>query len=546
MLLTPQFSKSLTNLSPNALNVSTSPLLSNATGLTEPLLQRPVTAVSNASTNKGGNKMARYKKSIMRFRCAILVFGLGLLSAEQAMGESVGKVTQPLVRTDSTVLWTQNGNLIPMCWHQLLQFPDTNAENAAKAFVAQTIRDGWINRVNLRITWVDCPTSGSTQHVRVKLRIGDPGYNGTTLKPGMATLSTAAQRIVPPPNDPPGLLMGFRSDWNQSNETRASFRSLILHEFGHVLGFDHEQIRPDTAPTASCYGNTIPNAIKIGPADLKSIMGWSYCTEALGILTLNDIQGVRSIYGRRNIFIRGVLLAGKFRTQAELNGMSPEDQRNTLIVELSGRTNQSVGYFQSLDDVTLGGTGALLIFLREAKIRTDAQLRTMSDDNQRNTLISVFQSKFNLPASQFQGMSNADLVLVGLGGDQATRGIFPGRVSSYIPGVLLAGKFRTQDELNRMSSEDQRNTLIVELSGKTNQPVGHFQSLNDATLAGTGAVLVFLREAKIRTDAQLKTISDDDQRNLLIIEIGSQTGLDSQLQSLSNMDLVRMAFGVVP
>ncbi|MBC7514841.1 MAG: hypothetical protein H7237_00135 [Alkalinema sp. FL-bin-369] len=106
MLLTPQFSKSLTNLSPNALNVSTSPLLSNATGLTEPLLQRPVTAVSNASTNKGGNKIARYKKSIMRFRCAILVFGLGLLSAEQAMGESVGKVTQPLVRTDSTVLWT--------------------------------------------------------------------------------------------------------------------------------------------------------------------------------------------------------------------------------------------------------------------------------------------------------------------------------------------------------------------------------------------------------------------------------------------------------
>ena len=51
MLLTPQSSKSLTDLSTNALNISTSPLSIAATGLTEPLLQRPITAVSNASTN---------------------------------------------------------------------------------------------------------------------------------------------------------------------------------------------------------------------------------------------------------------------------------------------------------------------------------------------------------------------------------------------------------------------------------------------------------------------------------------------------------------
>ena len=51
MLLTPQSSKSLTNLSTNALNVSTSPLSIAATGLTEPLLHRSITAVSNASTN---------------------------------------------------------------------------------------------------------------------------------------------------------------------------------------------------------------------------------------------------------------------------------------------------------------------------------------------------------------------------------------------------------------------------------------------------------------------------------------------------------------
>src|SRR5690242_6134911 len=105
---------------------------------------------------------------------------------------------------------------------------------------------------------------------------------------------------------------------------------------------------------------------------------------------------------------------------------------------------------------------------------------------------------------------------------------------SLIRGILLAGQFRTQHELNGMSSEDQRNTLIVELAGRTNQPVGHFQAMDDATLAGTGAVLLFLRTARIRTDQELRSMSDDDQRNTLIVEIGPQTGLGRELQGHSN------------
>ena len=53
--------------------------------------------------------------------------------------------------------------------------------------------------------------------------------------------------------------------------------------------------------------------------------------------------------------IRGVLAAGRMRTQHELNTMSHDDQRNTLIVEMAGRTNQSGGHFQGMDDQTLAG-----------------------------------------------------------------------------------------------------------------------------------------------------------------------------------------------
>jgi hypothetical protein len=42
-------------------------------------------------------------------------------------------------------------------------------------------------------------------------------------------------------------------------------------------------------------------------------------------------------------FVRGVLLVGKFRTQAALNSMSGEDQRNTLISELAARTRDNTG-----------------------------------------------------------------------------------------------------------------------------------------------------------------------------------------------------------
>jgi hypothetical protein len=232
---------------------------------------------------------------------------------------------------------------------------------------------------------------------------------------------------------------------------------------------------------------------------------------------------------------RGVLLAGKFRTHHELNSMSQEDQRNTLIVELSNRSNQK--NFQASNDTALADAGAALVFLRTARIRDDAQLKTISIDDMRNILIVEIGAMTGM-GQELQGLSNVDLVALGLG--KAVPGTLGG--SNFVRGVLLAGKFRTQHELNTMSAEDQRNTLIVELSGRSNQH--NFQSFNNFELAGMGAVLVFLREARIRDDAQLKTISIDDMRNILIVEIDGQTHLGSKLQGLSNMDLVLAGLGV--
>jgi hypothetical protein len=237
--------------------------------------------------------------------------------------------------------------------------------------------------------------------------------------------------------------------------------------------------------------------------------------------------------------IRGALLAGGFRTHHQLVAMSADDQRNTLIVEMANHSNQT--NYQSFSNDDLAGVGALMVFLLKAGIRTPAQLRTISANDQRNIMIVEIDGSTQLGGT-LQGLSNLDLVLLGLGKN------LPGSLdpSSFIRGVLLAGGIRTHHQLIAMSADDQRNTLIVEMAGHSNQPIEHFQSLNDFELAGAGAAMVFLLKGGIRDAIQLKTISDDDQRNIAIVEVDGQTHLGARLQGLRTIDVVATALGVDP
>jgi hypothetical protein len=237
--------------------------------------------------------------------------------------------------------------------------------------------------------------------------------------------------------------------------------------------------------------------------------------------------------------IRGALLTGGFRTHHQLLAMSADDQRNTLIVEMTKHSNQS--NYQAFSDRDLAGVGALMVFLLKGGIRTAPQLQTMSADDQRNTMIVEIDGSTHFGKS-LQGFANIDLVMLGLGQH------LPGSLNqpSFIRGVLLVGGFRNHHQLISMSAEDQRNTLIVEMADHSNQPVTHFQSLNDFQLAGAGAAMVFLLNGGIRNAAQLKTMSDDDQRNTTIVEVDAQTNFGRRLQGLRTIDIVALALGADP
>jgi hypothetical protein len=118
----------------------------------------------------------------------------------------------------------------------------------------------------------------------------------------------------------------------------------------------------------------------------------------------------------------------------------------------------------------------------------------------------------------------------------------PSTIEMTVRGVLLAGGWRTDRELNITTTENKRNTLIVELAGHSNHGGDYLSGLTDEALVEKAAVIVYLKKAGIADRNWLQRHSFDQQRNLLIERIQSFTDEPvATLQALSNHELVRWA-----
>lgn len=215
-----------------------------------------------------------------------------LFAAGASAQENIGSTSQPLT-IKNVQNWTANSNVVPVCW-------ETSGYDREKAIVREALSGTWEWFANIRFTgWYLCPTggiggSGSAKDVRIRITAQD-GSNagaGGSARLGMDALSSAA-------DNNPGVNLSFNPD-GTADKGRVEY--VGVHEFGHVLGFVHEQDTPGNVEgPAYCKspGNE-PNSTSLTPYDRDSIM--NYCNRdgnVKGNLTDIDVRGVQAIYGVR-------------------------------------------------------------------------------------------------------------------------------------------------------------------------------------------------------------------------------------------------------
>ena len=232
------------------------------------------------------------RKNFWRTQCFEKSKELMLLSfavvAFTGCGQPVRENSQLNLAVTKTEIWTSTGNKIPVCW-------DTVGWEREKDIIKNAVLRSWQQFANVEFTgWGFCPIGGERKDVRVRIREqgSENGGGGGSARLGLAALSKWE-------DNNPGVNFSFNPD-GSADVGRVEY--LAVHEFGHVLGFHHEQDAPGNVegPGYCTTSGVDPDARAVTGYDRDSVM--NYCNRdgnGKGNLTDTDIKGAQAIYGVR-------------------------------------------------------------------------------------------------------------------------------------------------------------------------------------------------------------------------------------------------------
>ncbi len=184
--------------------------------------------------------------------------------------------TDQALTVQSWAIWRSPN--IPVCF-------DNGGTAEERRWVREALRDTWEAVSSVRfINWNNCSFFNSG----VRVYMSDS--RGYTAGIGIA-LDGLAFGV--------NLDAHLRADSCPLGTREACVRASAVHEFGHVLGFPHEQSRADTpADCTDSQGIESEGDRSVGAWDLSSVM--NYCNPMWnngGFLSPTDVIGVRQYYG---------------------------------------------------------------------------------------------------------------------------------------------------------------------------------------------------------------------------------------------------------
>ena len=168
---------------------------------------------------------------------------------------------------------------INVCWES---FSTSTAEQ--REWIKAAVSGSW--EKNSRVEFKGWGVCGSNSN-GVRIQVNDEG-------PHVKKLGRYLDGVVN------GMVLNFTyRNWSPScqNNVRSCSEVIAIHEFGHALGFAHEQNRDDTPTSCTQHPQGTNGDVKVGEWDLNSVM--NYCNPSWngnGQLSSTDIQMVAQYY----------------------------------------------------------------------------------------------------------------------------------------------------------------------------------------------------------------------------------------------------------